>query len=93
LTPITKTCNCTNSTKFLTLCSLGYDTSLFNGYAAQKAFLLASYTSNVSAILEVFFNGNPTTTLVLQKPLSRGTVILNLTDAFAAPARSSTLSL
>jgi choline dehydrogenase-like flavoprotein len=62
-----------------------YDTTLQEGYAAQKALLLASYTSNSSALLEVFFNGDPTTTLVLQKPLSRGTVHLNLTSPYSSP--------
>lgn len=36
-------------------------------------------------MLEVFFNGDPITNMVLQKPVSRGTVHLNLTDHFADP--------
>lgn len=62
-----------------------YDLTLQAGYLAQKALLLASYASNASAILEVFFYGDPTTTVVLEKPLSRGTVIMNTTDPYADP--------
>jgi choline dehydrogenase-like flavoprotein len=63
----------------------GYDTTLQKGYLAQKNLLLASYASNTSAVLEVFFNGDPTTTVVLQKPLSRGVVTLNITSPFSDP--------
>ncbi|KAF4633146.1 hypothetical protein G7Y89_g4966 [Cudoniella acicularis] len=62
-----------------------YESTLFAGYSAQKSLLLASYASNSSAMLEVFFNGDPTTTLVLQKPLSRGTVSINTTSPFTSP--------
>jgi choline dehydrogenase-like flavoprotein len=36
-------------------------------------------------MLEVFFNGDPTTSMVLQKPLSRGFVHINTSDPFADP--------
>jgi choline dehydrogenase-like flavoprotein len=62
-----------------------YDASLQKGYLAQRTLLLASYASNSSAILEVFFNGDPTTTTVLQKPLSRGVVTLNITSPLSDP--------
>jgi choline dehydrogenase-like flavoprotein len=63
----------------------GYDTTLKKGYLAQKDLLLASYASNSSTILEVFFNGDRTTTTVLQKPLSRGIVTLNITSPYSDP--------
>lgn len=62
-----------------------YETALLQGYEAQKKLLLASYASRSSAILKVFFNGDPITSMVLQKPVSRGTVHLNLIDQFADP--------
>jgi hypothetical protein len=62
-----------------------YDATLRKGYLAQKTLLLSSYASNSSAILEVFFNGDPTTTTVLQKPLSRGVVTLNITSPYSDP--------
>jgi len=62
----------------------GYDATIEKGYLAQKD-LLASYASNSSAILEVFFNGDPTTTTVLQKPLSRGVVTLNIKSPYSDP--------
>ncbi|PMD30968.1 GMC oxidoreductase [Hyaloscypha variabilis F] len=63
----------------------GYDATIEKGYLAQKDLLLASYASNSSAILEVFFNGDPTTTTVLQKPLSRGVVTLNIKSPYSDP--------
>ncbi|KAG4441851.1 hypothetical protein IFR05_002652 [Cadophora sp. M221] len=62
-----------------------YDTTLKAGYALQKTLLLASLASKKSAILEVFFNGDPSTVIVLQKPLSRGTVSINTTSPFSNP--------
>ncbi|KAH8660866.1 alcohol oxidase [Tricladium varicosporioides] len=62
-----------------------YETTLFNGFKEQKALLAASYASKHSAMLEVFFNGDPTAIPVLQKPLSRGTVHLNSTDPLGPP--------
>ncbi|EPE27723.1 FAD/NAD(P)-binding protein [Glarea lozoyensis ATCC 20868] len=63
----------------------GYEISLKQGYAAQKKLLLASYSSKSSAMLEVFFNGDPTVVNVLQKPMSRGSVYINITDPFGDP--------
>jgi choline dehydrogenase-like flavoprotein len=62
-----------------------YDLTLQAGYLAQKLLLLASYASNSSAIQEIFFYGDPTTTVVLEKPLSRGTVLMNITNPYADP--------
>lgn len=64
---------------------LTYDTTLKAGYAAQKVLLIASYASKSSSILEVFFNGDPSTVVVLQKPLSRGTVNMNTSSPFGDP--------
>lgn len=64
---------------------LGYDSSLKQGYAAQKKLLLDSYASISSAMLEVFFNGDPTVVTVLQKPMSRGSVYINISDPFGDP--------
>ncbi|KAE9380933.1 GMC oxidoreductase [Stipitochalara longipes BDJ] len=71
-----------NSSQYL---PSGYEATLQKGYLAQKKLLLTSYASNSSAILEVFFNGDPTTTTVLQKPLSRGVVTLNITSPYSDP--------
>ncbi|KAK0105665.1 hypothetical protein ONS95_004192 [Cadophora gregata] len=62
-----------------------YDKTLHAGYALQKELLLESLASKKSAILEVFFNGDPTMVLVLQKPLSRGTVSINPRAPYSNP--------
>ncbi|KAH6674800.1 putative choline dehydrogenase [Halenospora varia] len=62
-----------------------YEPTLLHGFEKQKSLLAASYASKKSAILEVFFNGDPTAIPVLQKPLSRGTVHLNSTDPQGFP--------
>ncbi|TVY71214.1 Dehydrogenase xptC, partial [Lachnellula suecica] len=62
-----------------------YDATLLAGFEAQKTILLASYQSNSSAMLELFFNGNPVNVVVLQKPLSRGIVTLNTSSPFSDP--------
>ncbi|PVH73388.1 GMC oxidoreductase [Cadophora sp. DSE1049] len=62
-----------------------YGKTLRAGYALQKELLLASLASKKSAILEVFFNGDPSTVLVLQKPLSRGTVSINPASPYSNP--------
>ncbi|KAG4422208.1 hypothetical protein IFR04_004714 [Cadophora malorum] len=62
-----------------------YDETLHAGYAIQKELLLASLASKKSAILEVFFNGDPSTVLVLQKPVSRGTVSINPESPYSNP--------
>jgi choline dehydrogenase-like flavoprotein len=63
----------------------GYEATLKKGYAAQKKILLNSYASDSSAMLEVFFNGDPTVVTVLQKPMSRGSVYINASDPFGNP--------
>ncbi|KAH9204000.1 hypothetical protein DL95DRAFT_529426 [Leptodontidium sp. 2 PMI_412] len=62
-----------------------YDTTLQAGYSLQKTLLQASFASHKSAILEVWFHGDPTVLLVFQKPLSRGTVSINTTSPFSNP--------
>jgi choline dehydrogenase-like flavoprotein len=59
-----------------------YGATNLAGFEVQKKILINSFQSNKSAMLEVFFNGNPVNVVVLQKALSRGTVKLNPTDPF-----------
>ncbi|KAJ4355151.1 hypothetical protein N0V95_003173 [Ascochyta clinopodiicola] len=59
--------------------------ALIDGYAAQKAILLASLQSNTSALLEHLFQGSPRGTAILLKPFSRGTIRINATDPLGPP--------
>lgn len=62
-----------------------YGPTALAGFEAQKKILVNSYRSKKSAMLEMFFNGDPVNVVVLEKPLSRGTVKLNTTDPLGDP--------
>ncbi|KAF8903214.1 hypothetical protein CPB85DRAFT_1438450 [Mucidula mucida] len=55
------------------------------GFLAQRELLVASYASTTNGLIEVPFSGGGGTTLCLEKPISRGTVTLNVTDRYAEP--------
>ncbi|KAF8868898.1 hypothetical protein CPB85DRAFT_1447580 [Mucidula mucida] len=55
------------------------------GFLAQRELLVASYASTTNGLIEVPFSGGGSTALCLEKPISRGTVTLNVTDRYAEP--------
>lgn len=55
------------------------------GYTTQRDILLASFASTKNAIIEIPFSGGASTSLVLEKPLSRGTVRIKPSDRYAEP--------
>lgn len=56
------------------------------GFIAQRDILLASYASPNNGIFEVPFSGGASTSLCLDKPISRGIVTMSPTDRYAEPA-------
>jgi choline dehydrogenase-like flavoprotein len=58
---------------------------LVAGFARQKDVLTEAMLSKESAVLEYPFAGGPRASILLLKPLSRGTVILNTTNLSAEP--------
>ncbi|KAF9020547.1 alcohol oxidase [Hymenopellis radicata] len=56
------------------------------GFVAQRDILLASYASTNNGVFEVPFSGGASTSLCLDKPISRGTVTMSTTDRYAEPA-------
>ncbi|PGH00001.1 hypothetical protein AJ80_09237 [Polytolypa hystricis UAMH7299] len=62
-----------------------YNKELIRGYEAQRSILLKSFASHEFPVLELPFNGAGQVSLVLHKPMSRGTVLLNATDIYAEP--------
>ncbi|KAL8712768.1 MAG: hypothetical protein Q9220_002976 [cf. Caloplaca sp. 1 TL-2023] len=65
---------------------LGADPTILEGYKAQQsAILTASYASPDAAVHELAAAGNEVIPLVLIKPLSRGSILINSTNTLADP--------
>jgi choline dehydrogenase-like flavoprotein len=62
-----------------------YTASQIAGYGAQRKVLAKSFASDKAAVLEVPFNGASSGAMVLMKPASRGTVLMNSTNKYAEP--------
>ncbi|KAF3161892.1 hypothetical protein TWF106_001053 [Orbilia oligospora] len=62
-----------------------YSAASIRGYEAQRRVLMASYASLKNGIVEIPFSGGGGTSLVHEKPLSRGTVLINPSDKWADP--------
>lgn len=63
----------------------GADKTLLQGYKAQQSAILADYASPDTAVHELAASGGETIPLVLIKPLSRGSILINSTDPLADP--------
>ncbi|KAI5809131.1 GMC oxidoreductase-domain-containing protein [Peziza echinospora] len=62
-----------------------YTQTDIDGYLAQRAVLLKSFASPENALIEIPFSGNGFASLVLEKPVSRGTVRISTADKYAEP--------
>jgi len=62
-----------------------YTPEQIRGWTRQRDILAASYASLENSVTEIPFSGGATTSLVLQRQASRGTVVLNTTDKYAEP--------
>ena len=62
-----------------------YTQADIDGYLAQRAVLLKSFASPENALIEIPFSGNGGASLVLEKPVSRGTVRISAADKYAEP--------
>ncbi|RFU33699.1 hypothetical protein B7463_g2617, partial [Scytalidium lignicola] len=63
-----------------------YTSENINGYVAQRDLLLQSWAREDNGVVEIPFSGGASTSLVLEKPLSRGTVRINPSDRYAEPS-------
>lgn len=63
----------------------GADKTLLEGYKAQQSAILADYGSPDTAVHELAAAGGETIPLVLIKPLSRGSILINSSDPLANP--------
>lgn len=63
----------------------GVDPTLLRGYKAQQKLILALYASPHATVSETAFAGGATVPIVLLKPLSRGSILINSTDPLADP--------
>ena len=61
------------------------DFSILAGYVAQRDIILDLYASPRATVQETSFGGSTTIPITLLKPLSRGSILVNSTDPFAAP--------
>ena len=61
------------------------DSTLLEGYKAQQSVILDDYASPDAAVHESGVTGQETIPLVLLKPLSRGSILINSTDPLADP--------
>lgn len=61
------------------------DRTIIDGYKTQRELLIAYIESNRVAVQESTFGGGPGLGVALQKPFSRGTILINSTDPFANP--------
>lgn len=62
-----------------------YTPELIHGYEVQRKILADSMSRENNAVIEYPINAGGTTFLMLTKPASRGTVMLNQTDIYADP--------
>ena len=63
----------------------GADPTVLLGYKAQQSIILNDYGSPDAAVHESGMTGQETIPLVLLKPLSRGSILINSTDPLADP--------
>ena len=63
----------------------GADHTLLRGYKAQQDVILSLYASPEATVQETAFGGGATVPVVLLKPLSRGSILINSTDPLADP--------
>jgi len=62
-----------------------YTSEQLKGWEKQRDILADSYSKTNNGVVEIPFSGGASTSLVLEKPLSRGTVLLNTADKYAEP--------
>ena len=62
-----------------------YGADNIKGFLAQRATILDSFSRMDNGVVEIPFSGGGSTSLVLEKPLSRGTVLLNTVDRYGEP--------
>jgi choline dehydrogenase-like flavoprotein len=62
-----------------------YPASVIAGYVAQKKVLGKLYASDLAAVYETPFSGACSRTMVIQKPLSRGTIHINSSNPTGSP--------
>jgi len=62
-----------------------YISDNIKGFLAQRDILVKSLVSLKNGFTEITFGGRSASSLTLEKPLSRGTVLLNTTDRYAEP--------
>ena len=77
-----------NAAKMVDLAAIlpaGADSSVLDGYKAQQQVILDDYASSEAAVHEFAMTGGETIPLVLLKPLSRGSILINSTDPLADP--------
>jgi len=63
----------------------GAEPSLLAGYKAQRDIILDLYASPSATVQETAFGGGNVVPIAILKPLSRGSIVINSTDPFAAP--------
>ncbi|KAL8950668.1 MAG: hypothetical protein Q9222_003305 [Ikaeria aurantiellina] len=63
----------------------GAGPTILKGYKAQQSAILTAYASPDAAVHELAAAGNEAVPLVLIKPLSRGSILINSTDPLADP--------
>jgi choline dehydrogenase len=63
----------------------GLDSTVLNGYRAQREIILRLYGSIDASVQETDWGGGSVMPVTLVKPLSRGSVTINSTDIFQQP--------
>ena len=63
----------------------GAEQSVLAGYEAQSDIILDLYASPNATVQETAFGGGDIVAIAILKPLSRGSIVINSTDPFAAP--------
>ena len=63
----------------------GIDRTILEGYKAQQAAILADYGSPDTGVHELAFAGGETVALVVLKPLSRGSILINSSNPLDDP--------
>lgn len=62
-----------------------YTSAQVAGFQAQRDLLAASYGHTTAGVIEIPFSGSGGTSLSLEHPLSRGTILINTSNKYAEP--------
>jgi len=62
-----------------------YTREQIRGWERQREVIAATYLKKDNSVVEIPFSGGASTSLIVMRPVSRGTLFINTTDVYAEP--------